>query len=442
MNTPICDFVRQYRDAAPLRMHMPGHKGAPLLGPEPLDITEIAGADDLYHARGVIRRSEENAAALFGAARTLYSAEGSSLCIRAMVYLATLRGAELGLPRRLLAGRNAHKTLMTAAALLDLEIDWLSPGDHLLGAGFCVEELEKRLAERDFLAVYLTSPDYLGGMADIRRAAAICRRAGTPLMVDNAHGAYLKFLDQDSHPMTPGAAICCDSAHKTLPCLTGAAYLHIGRSAPEGWVDQAEGALALFGSTSPSWLILQSLDRVNPELAGPFPERLSRMVRRLEGIKKALRGRGWALTGEEPGKLTLAAKSAGYTGLELGERLRSQGVECEFADPDFVVLMPSAWTGEEDWNRLERALENIPLWQPIPAAPPQTAMGEQACTIRQAVLAPREEIPVERALGRVLAEAYMGCPPAVPICTAGERITLQAIQCFQYYGVKTCQVIR
>ena len=99
--TPICDFVRRYREAGTLRMHMPGHKGEMLLGPETADITEIAGADELYRARGVIRKSEENAARLFGAARTLYSAEGSSLCIRAMLYLAALRAAEKGLPRRL-----------------------------------------------------------------------------------------------------------------------------------------------------------------------------------------------------------------------------------------------------------------------------------------------------------------------------------------------------
>ena len=87
MNTPVCDFVRAYAEGDPVRMHMPGHKGRALIGPEALDLTEIEGADVLYRARGVIRESEENAARLFGAARTVYSAEGSSLCIRGMLYL-------------------------------------------------------------------------------------------------------------------------------------------------------------------------------------------------------------------------------------------------------------------------------------------------------------------------------------------------------------------
>ena len=127
METPICDFVRDYAASNPVRMHMPGHKGRLLTGPEAADLTEIDGADVLYRSGGIIRESEDNAASLFGTARTVYSAEGSSLCIRAMLYLAMLTAKERHIPLRLLAGRNAHRTLMTAAALLDLEVEWLLP---------------------------------------------------------------------------------------------------------------------------------------------------------------------------------------------------------------------------------------------------------------------------------------------------------------------------
>ena len=130
MDTPICDFVRDYADSGALRLHMPGHKGA---GPlERLDITEIEGADVLYQSEGIIRRSEENAAALFGTARTLYSTEGSSLAIRAMLYLALLHARERGKRPCIAAGRNAHKVFLTGAALLDLEIHWLCPAGRLL----------------------------------------------------------------------------------------------------------------------------------------------------------------------------------------------------------------------------------------------------------------------------------------------------------------------
>ena len=109
MTTPICDFVRSYAEGKTVRMHMPGHKGKPVLGPEALDITEIAGADVLYSSEGIIRESEKNTARLFGSARTVYSTEGSSLGIRAMLYLAELDARRRGKPGAVIAaGRNRH----------------------------------------------------------------------------------------------------------------------------------------------------------------------------------------------------------------------------------------------------------------------------------------------------------------------------------------------
>ena len=126
MDTPICDFVREYARLNTHRLHMPGHKGAAFLGMEPLDITEIQGADSLYEANGIIARSEANASVLFGC-RTFYSTEGSSQCIRAMLYLITLYAAQQGRKPLIAAGRNAHKTFLTAAALLDTDVRWLYP---------------------------------------------------------------------------------------------------------------------------------------------------------------------------------------------------------------------------------------------------------------------------------------------------------------------------
>ena len=444
MNTPICDFVRAYAEGDPVRMHMPGHKGRPLTGPEPLDLTEIEGADVLYASRGIIRESEENAASLFGAARTVYSAEGSSLCIRAMLYLALLRAKEMGLPARLLAGRNAHRTLMTAAALLDLDVDWLppAPGEDLLSCGAGAEMLEEKLNSKAYMAVYLTSPDYLGRRADIRAAAEACRRHGVPLLVDNAHGAYLKFLPADEHPLTLGADACCDSAHKTLSCLTGAAYLHLSAHAPEEWAEQAEQAMSLFASTSPSWLILRSLDRMNAELAGDWPEWLCRAADRVAEIRKILTAAGWTFVGDEPMKLTLDAAARGYTGQELQDILHGAGIECEFADRRYLVLMPSAETPEASWQRLLAALREIRPKEPLNEKAPALPVPERVLSIREAMLSPRETLPLEQAAGRVLADACVSCPPAVPVIIAGERITEEAAACMKYYGVNACEVVR
>ncbi|MBQ9131055.1 MAG: amino acid decarboxylase, partial [Clostridia bacterium] len=119
MITPICDFVQRYAQSRALRLHMPGHKGSPLLGMEALDITEINGADSLYEAQGIIRESEENASRLFDSP-TFYSTEGSSQCIRAMLYLILLHAKATGKRPRVAAGRNSHKTFLSGIALLDM----------------------------------------------------------------------------------------------------------------------------------------------------------------------------------------------------------------------------------------------------------------------------------------------------------------------------------
>ena len=445
METPICDFVNRYSRSGALRLHMPGHKGAPLLGMEALDITEIAGADELYRAEGIIRQSEENAASLFGAGRTVYSAEGSSLCIRAMLYLALLHARRRGARPLLLAARNAHKTLMSAAALLDIDIHWLWPdaGEGLLSCTVTPQSLTAALdaLPQPPMAVYITTPDYLGHIQDVAGLAGVCRSRGVPLLADNAHGAYLRFLPQDAHPLSLGADMCCDSAHKTLPCLTGAAYLHISRQAPGLFAAQAERAMALFASTSPSYLILQSLDAANRYLAEGYRERLARLVLRLNKTKARLQGLGYGIDGQEPMKLTLLPKPRGFTGTGLHSHLRSLGIECEFSDPDHAVMMPSPESPDGALERLEQALAALPPRPALTEAPPPLPHPERACSLRQALLSSQRETPLEQALGHVLADAHVACPPAVPILTAGERIGEDALRCMRYYGLQSCYVM-
>ena len=286
------DFVRRYANSGMVRAHMPGHKGKPFLGCEALDITEIRGADSLYEADGIIRRSESYAGDLFGSGRTVYSTEGSSQCIRAMLYLALTCGNG---SRTVVVARNVHRAFVYAAALLDFEIVWLWPerSSSLCGCPVSPEALERTLASLPAppAAVYLTSPDYLGDMADISAVAEVCRKHGTLLAVDNAHGAYLRFLEPSCHPLDLGADLCCDSAHKTLPVLTGGAYLHISRAASASLRESAKTAMAMFGSTSPSYLTLASLDLCNRYLADGY-RGSSRDDRRSAGRPPARERRG------------------------------------------------------------------------------------------------------------------------------------------------------
>ena len=444
MDTPICDFVRDYVREDALRLHMPGHKGHSFLGMESLDITEIYGADSLYEAGGIIARSEANAGALFGC-KTLYSTEGSSQCIRAMLYLLQLWANQNGKHKRIAAGRNVHKTFLTAAALLDLEIDWLYPARNksYLSCELTAGDIEAYLesAKEKPAAVYLTSPDYLGNMVDISSVAEVCHQNGVLLAVDNAHGAYLKFLPQSQHPMDLGADLCCDSAHKTLPVLTGGAYLHISGNFPEEITAQAKNAMAIFGSTSPSYLILQSLDRANAYLAS-YRQKLAPFLEQIEALKNTLRESGYSLKGAEPLKLTIEANAYGYSGCTLAELLMKEGLIPEFSDADFLVLMMTPETGREGLMRLEKALLDIPRKAPIANSAPTLYHGIQVMSVREAMMSGSEVVSVSASLGRILAVPTVGCPPAVPIVVCGERIDAHAVRCFEYYGIRECCVVK
>ena len=450
MTTPIVNFIQTYKARRPLRLHMPGHKGVLLTGCEHDDITEVAGADSLYEADGIIRESERNASLLFECP-TYYSTEGSSQCIRAMLYLVLLHAKEQGIDRPLiLAGRNAHKTFLSAVGLLDLDVEWLYPeyehgyldcpvSPHGLTDALARLETEGRLPS----AVYLTSPDYLGNTADIERLSAVCHGFGVLLVVDNAHGAYLKFLSPSLHPMDLGADMCCDSAHKTLPVLTGGAYLHIGSHLPMSLRAQVKQALSLFGSTSPSYLILQSLDMANAVMAGSvFADSLTQTARRVEACCSRLREMGLSAHTHEPLKLTVYPNLYGYTGYEVAEYLRGRDIECEFADPNFLVLMFTPAITEADTARFTEVLTSLPKREPLLLCPPPLIPPQRVMSVREALLSPAEVLPISECVGRVAAAATVGCPPAVPIVVSGERIDESAVECFKYYNIETCMVIK
>lgn len=445
MNTPICDFVREYAQKNSARLHMPGHKGVNLLGCESLDITEIQGADSLYEAQGIIRESEQNASELFGC-DTFYSTEGSSQCIRAMLYLVTLYAKEKGIKPLIYAGRNAHKTFISACALIDFQIQWLYPqkGESYLSCTIDAQDLDAMLSssQEKPAAVYLTSPDYLGNVADISKISQVCRKHGVLLAVDNAHGAYLKFLEKSQHPIDLGADICCDSAHKTLPVLTGGAYLHISPSAPAVFTQRAKDALSLFGSTSPSYLILQSLDRANRYIAEGYREKLSEFTALTKKVKETLSHKGYFLAGNEALKITISAKPYGYKGTDLADILLRENIVCEFADPDFLVLMLTPENTEAELQKLCDVLCSIPALSPLCEAPPEFHKPEKAMSVREAVFSQSEVVNVRDSTGRIISAASVGCPPAVPIAVCGEIIDETTAEIFSYYGIDTCTVIK
>ena len=440
MDTPVLDFVREYAMSQKARLHMPGHKGKELLGFEKFDITEFNGADSLYHAEGIIKKSEENLTNLFGTQASFYSCEGSSLSVRAMLYLAMQYGSS----DYIMAGRNAHSSLISASALLGFDIKWLCPeSSSYLSCNITEELLEKELKSVDKLpfCVYITSPDYLGNISDISSLSRVCEKYGTVLVVDNAHGAYLKFLENDIHPISLGACMCCDSAHKTLPALTGGAYLHIGKNAPEFFVKNAKSALSLFGSTSPSYLILASLDGVNKYLSQGFDTKLSAFEKKVEKIKKSLRECGYSLVGTEITKITVDTKKYGYVGGDFNKILENEGLICEFFDKDYLVLMLSPENTDAELEKIQRVLLGIEKRDKIPKSEEKFTLPKRKMSIREATLSKKERVKIKEAVGRTLASVNVFCPPAVSLVVCGEEINEDCVRLCTEYGFEYCDAV-
>lgn len=446
MNAPICEFVSKYAVDKNIRLHMPGHKGNSFLGCESIDITEFDGADALYIANGIIKESENNASSIFESGASYYSCEGSSLSVKAMCHLAKKYAISRGQKSNyILATKNAHSSFVSASILLDFDISWLcADASSYLSGKITADEVEKALTCVDALpfAVYITSPDYLGNICDIKSISEVCKKYDIPLLVDNAHGAYLKFLESSMHPIDLGATLVCDSAHKTLPTLTGGGYLHISKHAPTFFKENAKESMALFGTTSPSYLILASLDNTNVYLTDGYKERLASFVLKIDELKKKLSVSGYSLLGDEKLKLTIKSKEYGYLGSELYSILYKKGIVCEFYDKDFLVMMLTPECGEKSLTALLDALLSIPKKSVILDTPPRFLACEQAMSTRMAHFSASEEIDVDLALDRVMAGLCVSCPPAVSVISSGEIFNQSTIELLKYYGVTKCKVVK
>lgn len=443
MTTPIYDFINKYVSSGTLRCHMPGHKGR---HPESVsnnfyscDITEIYGADSLFEAEGIIAESEKNMASLYGTRASVYSAAGSTLCIQAMLYIMKKE------KRRIFAVRNVHRSFLNAAALLDLDVDWILPhysGGILSGEIDPAEVVSKLSACAEPACLYVTSPDYTGKTADIRSLSEICRRYNARLIVDNAHGAHLHFFEESIHPIAQGADICCDSAHKMLPALTGAAVLHTSR---RSYAPLLKPAMSLFASTSPSYPVMMSLDLCNKYISERIRTDIVRNLGYIKKFREEFSGK-LIFVDSEPFHITVKAAESGYDGRELAEIMRKNGVECEYADRELLVLLMSPVCRSEDYLRLSGALkravsESSGVCGEIvhPCIP---ALCTKAMSIREAVFSASEEINVENSEGRICAAVRVPCPPAVPIAVSGEIIDRKCINIFKNYGISTVNVVK
>lgn len=441
MKTPIVSFLKSYQEKSPVRMHMPGHKGAGILGFEGMDLTEIYGADELFAAEGIIKESEQNASNLFGCP-TYYSTQGSTLCIQTMCTILCQDAKSKGKKPKILAGRNAHRSFIHAAALLDFEIEWLYGNSDYLSCKIHAEDLEKAIIESLPTAVYLTNPDYLGNLLDIKSLASVCKKHNVLLAIDNAHGAYLRFLKDSLYPIDLGADLCCDSAHKTLPVLTGGAYLHLSDSLNQVWKNDVKHFMEYFSSTSPSYLIMASLDAANEVLDTTFKNSMFECIQRVDGLKNTLVQHGYTILSGEPMKITISTKEFGYTGNEIANLLMECDIYPEFYDSDYIVLMPSPYNTKDDLKRLETCLCGIEGKPILVNKLPKLEQSKKAMNVRQALFSSSITLDVSKSLGQVCSSVTVSCPPAILPVIPGEVISESSIEVMKYYGIETIRVVK
>ena len=404
---------------------MPGHNGE-----FPHDITEIYGADSLYESDksgGIIGASEQLAAGLFGAKKTCYSCGGSTLAIQAGLAILKANGC-----KTIAASRYSHRSLAQTAALLHMNVKWLYPKDFL-----SANVTYDAKAVRDADAIFITNIDYYGGTWKFVNPKI-------PTLIDNAHGAYLKFVDKRKfgveylHPMELGFPLMsAESAHKTLPVLTGGAYLHFSDGTD---FTRAKEMMALFGSSSPSYLVLESLDRFNGMIADNI-QMVNNACEAVQELKYRLERAGIPILKTDPLRVTVNARECGMSGIEFAQGLRGNGVECELADENYVVLLFSAVTTLEDCERAEMAVLFAGMDAPKPLVKYPEIHAAADVPMWEALARPRRFVRTEDASGEVCASFMAPCPPGVPLIMPGEIIDHTIVDALKIYGVKQVPII-
>ena len=472
----LLERLTEYAGSDAYPFHMPGHKrreitdGIPGGFPDPygIDITEIDGFDNLHHAEGILKDAMDEAAAIYGTDRSWYLVNGSTCGILSAVFAATENGGKI------LTARNCHKAVYHAICLNRLEAEYLYPEEITefgINGGIRAEDVRKAL-EKDAMhcagnsgdvrgkitkiqAVLITSPTYEGVVSDIRAIADAAHEYGIPLIVDEAHGAHLEYADQcHSFPKSAleyGADIVIQSLHKTLPCFTQTAILHVkGKFVDQ---DRVSRYLSMFQTSSPSYLFMAGMERCIRYMDGDgrnemirYEKRLERFMERMEGLQvlevldREICGKYRTVAGWDPSKIVVSTMRAeDFHGEELAETLRRKyHLEMEMTAPEYVIAMTSLMDTEEGFERLGTALLEIDgalrcrtesgRKEKAASETPEGLESKLSHPVRRMLICEAMDADTERTafqdtVGKVSAEFVYLYPPGIPIIAPGEVFT-------------------
>ncbi len=424
-----------------VRFCMPAHKGKEIGSVfdsvNKFDFTEIDPTDNLFAPEGIIKESEEKTAQLFSCKISAYSACGATPLVKASLYLACKNSS-------VLAMRGSHMSFFDGAALCRCKADYLYPDEN---TGVSVppnkEEIEKKLKNKSYSAVFITSPNYYGETADIKGIAEVCNKYNSLLIVDNSHGCHLRFIENGkNHPLKLGAHIVIDSAHKTLPVLTGGAILHSNAPFTR---EQIKRAISLFASTSPSYLVINSIDYAL-EMCRQNEKMFDLAAKRVSDFKKELEKEGFLLVKSEPMRVTVRFCENNIDARDFNALLlKKYNIACEMADRDNLVLIMSPFDSERDLQRLFSAMCQLKMhnFDKVKKSIKKIPCAKAVMEPYQALFEQTREIELEKAQGKISASHINICPPCIPIVAAGELITKEIIDfIFENTQIRKINIIK
>lgn len=417
--------------------HMPGHKGRAPFGPVDfyqLDTTELPVTDDLYAPENGILQAEKLYAQAAGAAETLFLHNGSTSGIHVMLQLWAAEGDTVLLPR------NAHMSAVNGCIMGGMKVRWIPVTQREDGYCYIREADVLAALERhpEAKTLLLTRPDFYGCCLQMERIVRTAHALGVKVVVDEAHGAHLPWMQGVQSAGALGADAWVQSVHKTLPGLTGAAVLHLQNRADRS---RAMRLLRREQTSSPSFVMLMSIDDARAAMEENGRKELLRIAARANEIRMLLPSLGYGDGHEawqelgldfDPTRLVIAAPQGGAA---LADALQAHGMDVEMHDHRRAVLILSAQDTDEDFARLADALRDIPaVPAELPALPPSYALPERAMEVRGAVMARCEEVPVQEAAGRVAAVPAGLYPPGIPLVCPGEIISEEMVNLLDSAG--------
>lgn len=433
--------LKEYTKLDIYPFHMPGHKRVALDSGSPyeIDITEIDGFDNLHEARGILQKSQKNAAKIYGVKESFYLVNGSTCGILAAISASVKKGGKI------LVARNSHKSVYNGIFLRELDVVYAYPEvtEYGIQGPIAPETIQKLLAEHSEIeAVLITCPTYDGILSDIKKIAGIVHGYGIPLIVDAAHGAHLGFCeDFPENPAKLGADVVIESIHKTLPAFTQTALLHLCSDRVSS--DKIKKYLGIYETSSPSYVLMAGIDRCMQFLETDAKAKLSELSQNIEQFYKrtdklqnikVLKKEDFVEAKAfdfDKSKILIFSKAQGVSGNDLHrELLEKYHLQMEMVCGQYVLALCSVMDAVDGFDRLATALEELDA-RDMFAGKREVSLkkysiyGEmkQILPIYKVEELEKEVVSLEESVGKVAGEYVYLYPPGIPLMVPGEEIT-------------------